>query len=110
MGMMGIWANGGEPFKGTTPNFQDPKVGQALTAFSGRKHAVRAVSPAAMDYQYADILTAFQQGKAVIAMEWDAAASTLTDPEAVPDHGRQHRMGGVPLCRGGWSAPTAGVS
>ena len=84
MSLVGIWANGGEIFKGSTPNFQDPKVLQSLAAFSDITTKMKAVSPGVVGYDYDEILTSFQQGKAVIAMQWNAAAPTLSDPKLSP--------------------------
>ena len=43
------------------------------------------VSPGVVGYEYAEVLTAYQQGKAVMALEWNAAAPTILDKKKSAD-------------------------
>lgn len=57
---------------------------KALTLYSGLLQTYKAVPPDVVTYGYNEILTALQEGKAAMGIEWMAATQTLTDCEQSP--------------------------
>jgi ABC-type glycerol-3-phosphate transport system substrate-binding protein len=44
----------------------------------------KLVSPAIVGWEYPEVLTAFQQGRAVVALQWNASAQPILDPTNSP--------------------------
>lgn len=91
-GMAGIqtvhtfWGRGLEWFddKNQAPKFNQPAGVEALRFMTDLLWRDQVVSPGIVDYEYMEILTAYQQGKAVIALQWEAAAPTFNNKEKSP--------------------------
>ncbi len=79
-----MWAYGGSPFNGNDPNFTDPKAVEGLTHWNGLLNTLKVANPGSPTYAYNELLTSLQQGKTAMAVEWNAAASTLADPKLSP--------------------------
>lgn len=79
-----MWGFGGSPFNGNDPNFTDAKAVQGLTHWNGLLNTLKVASPGSPTYAYNELLTSLQQGKSAMAVEWNAAASTLADPKQSP--------------------------
>ena len=79
-----MWSWGGDPFKDSKPNFTDPKAVTGLSHWGGLLNTLHVASPGSPTYAYNELLAALQQGKTVMAVEWNAAASTLADPTMSP--------------------------
>lgn len=78
------WANGGQIFDKVTPTFDDPKVieaAQSMLDLLKNKY----MSEGVVGYEYPDVLTGFQGGKAATAFQWNAAAPTFLDPNKSPE-------------------------
>lgn len=80
-----IWSYGGEyldeKFK---PKFTEPKAMEAVNMYLSQHLKLKVVPPGIIGYEYPEILTAYQQGKAAMAIEWNAACPTILDPEKSP--------------------------
>ncbi len=79
-----MWGWGGDPFKDGKPNFTDPKAVEGLSHWSGLLNTLKVASPGSPTYAYNELLAALQQGKTAMAVEWNAAASTLADRKLSP--------------------------
>jgi multiple sugar transport system substrate-binding protein len=79
------WAHGAEFFDAdNNPNFASQQVIDATTFMTNLLFEDKVVSPGIVGYEYPEVLTAFQQGKAVMALEWNAAAPTILDATTSP--------------------------
>lgn len=80
-----IWSYGQELFDdGWNPQFTSPKAVAALTMLTDFLFKHQVVSEGIVGYEYPEVLTAFQQGKAVLALQWNAAAPTILDASKSP--------------------------
>lgn len=79
-----MWSLGGSPFNGNDPNFTDPKAIEGLSHWNGLLNTLKVANPGSPTYAYNELLTSLQQGKTAMAVEWNAAASTLADPKKSP--------------------------
>ena len=79
-----MWGYGGSPFNGNDPNFTDSKAVAGLSHWDGLLNTLKVANPGSPTYAYNELLTALQQGKTAMAVEWNAAASTLADPKLSP--------------------------
>ena len=79
------WSKGAEFFsEGMQPQMNSQPVNDATTFMTNLLFADKVVSPGIVGYEYPEVLTAFQQGKAAMALEWNAAAPTIVDPAKSP--------------------------
>jgi ABC-type glycerol-3-phosphate transport system substrate-binding protein len=65
--------------------YSAPKSVAAMTMMTDFLFKHEVVSPGVVGYEYAEVLTAYQQGKAVIALQWNAAAPTILDASKSPE-------------------------
>jgi ABC-type glycerol-3-phosphate transport system substrate-binding protein len=79
------WARGGQPYDGINPTFDDPAMVEAAEVLSGLIYEKKFVTEGAIGYEYPEVLTGFQQGKAVTAFQWNAAAPTFLDAGKSPE-------------------------
>jgi len=79
------WAHGAEFFDADgKPTIDTQPMIDATTFMTNLLFEDKVVSPGVVGYEYPEVLTAFQQGKAAMAIEWNAAASTIIDPATSP--------------------------
>jgi multiple sugar transport system substrate-binding protein len=78
------WANGGEMFDKIMPTFDNPKNIEATDMLLGLLKN-KYMSDGIVGYEYPDVLTGFQTGKAVTAFQWNAAAPTFLDASKSPE-------------------------
>lgn len=84
-GYQPMWSYGQELFDDKwNPTFSGDKGVAGLTMMTNFLFKDAVVSPGVVGYEYAEVLTAYQQGKAVMALEWNAAAPTILDPKTSP--------------------------
>lgn len=84
-GYQPMWSYGQELFDDKwNPTFSGDKGVAGLTMMTNFLFKDAVVSPGVVGYEYAEVLTAYQQGKCVMALEWNAAAPTILDPKASP--------------------------
>jgi multiple sugar transport system substrate-binding protein len=75
------WSKGAEFFTADMqPQMSSQPVADATTFMTNLLFADKVVSPGVVGYEYPEVLTAYQQGKAAMALEWNAAAPTILDP------------------------------
>jgi ABC-type glycerol-3-phosphate transport system substrate-binding protein len=75
------WSKGAEFFtEDMHPQMSSQPVVDATTFMTNLLFQDKVVSPGVVGYEYPEVLTAFQQGKAAMALEWNAAAPTILDP------------------------------
>jgi ABC-type glycerol-3-phosphate transport system substrate-binding protein len=79
------WAKGGQIFDGIKPTFDDPTMVEAAEMVTDLVYGKKFVTEGAIGYEYPDVLTGFQQGKAVTAFQWNAAAPTFLDASKSPE-------------------------
>ncbi|MDP8923568.1 MAG: extracellular solute-binding protein, partial [Chloroflexota bacterium] len=79
------WARGGQIFDGVRPTFNDPMMVEAAQLMTDLIYKQKYVSEGAVGYEYPDVLTGFQTGKAVTAFQWNAAAPTFLDASKSPE-------------------------
>lgn len=79
-----MWGYGADPLKDKASHFTDAKSVEGLTHWSGLLTKLKVASPGSPTYAYNELLAALQQSKTVMAVEWNAAASTLADPKQSP--------------------------
>lgn len=79
------WGKGGEVYNGITPNYDDPAMIESFTVLPSLIYEKKFVSEGAVGYEYPDVLTGFQAGKAVMAFQWNAAAPTFLDASKSPE-------------------------
>ncbi|HLH73910.1 MAG TPA: extracellular solute-binding protein [Chloroflexota bacterium] len=83
--LQSVWGAGQEAFDATFhPQFSQPKSVDIMTKTTDMLLKDKIVSPAITGDEYPEVLTAYQQGQAVIALQWNAAAPTVLDPKASP--------------------------
>ena len=81
-----IWSYGQEIMDNKlNPLFAAEKSVAAMTMMTDFLFKHQVVSPGVVGYEYPEVLTAYQQGKAVIALQWNAAASTVLDASKSPE-------------------------
>jgi len=79
------WSKGAEFFgEGNKPTLDTQQMTDATTFMTNLLFQDKVVSPGIVGYEYPEVLTAYQQGKAVMALEWNAAAPTILDPKTSP--------------------------
>jgi multiple sugar transport system substrate-binding protein len=79
------WANGGQIFNDVAPTFDDPKVLEGARAVLDLLKKDKLMTEGMVGYEYPDVLTAFQTGKAASAFQWNAAAPTFLNPSQSPE-------------------------
>jgi ABC-type glycerol-3-phosphate transport system substrate-binding protein len=80
-----LWGAGLEAFDTSFhPQFSQPGAVAIMQKTTNLLLKDKLVSPAIVGFEYPEVLTAFQQGQAVIALQWNAAAPTVLDPKASP--------------------------
>jgi len=80
------WSYGADLFvDGKMPNFNTPEAIAALEDEVGWVLQDKLVTPGMVGYEYPEVLTAYQQGKAVFALQWNAAAPDILNPEKSPE-------------------------
>jgi multiple sugar transport system substrate-binding protein len=79
------WAKGGQAFDGINPTFDDPAVVEGFQYLTDLMYGKKFISEGAVGYEYPDVLTGFQTGKAVFAFQWNAAAPTFLDASKSPE-------------------------
>jgi len=79
------WAKGGQMFDGITPMFDSPEMVEAATFLPSLIYDKKYVTEGAVGYEYPEVLTGFQQGKAVTAFQWNAASPTFLDATKSPE-------------------------
>jgi ABC-type glycerol-3-phosphate transport system substrate-binding protein len=79
------WAKGGQAFDGIKPTFDDPAMVESFQFLGDLLHNKKYISEGAIGYEYPDVLTGFQTGKAVTAFQWNAAAPTFLDASKSPE-------------------------
>jgi multiple sugar transport system substrate-binding protein len=79
------WAKGGQIFDGVKPTFDDPTMVESAEMMTDLVYGKKYVTEGAIGYEYAEVLTGFQQGKAVMAFQWNAAAPTFLDASKSPE-------------------------
>lgn len=83
--LMPAWSTGHEIFtQDNRPQINHPKMVEVTTFMTDFLFKHKVVSPGIVGYEYPEVLTAFQQGKAVMALQWNAAAPTILDPGKSP--------------------------
>jgi ABC-type glycerol-3-phosphate transport system substrate-binding protein len=79
------WSKGAAFFtEDMHPQMSSQPVVDATTFMTNLLFEDKVVSPGIVGYEYPEVLTAFQQGKAAMALEWNAAAPTILDPAKSP--------------------------
>lgn len=79
------WSKGAEFFtEDLHPQMNTQPVIDATTYMTNLLFQDKVVSPGVVGYEYPEVLTAFQQGKAAMALEWNAAAPTILDATKSP--------------------------
>jgi ABC-type glycerol-3-phosphate transport system substrate-binding protein len=79
------WAKGAEFFtEDFHPQMESQQMVDATTFMTNLLLQDKVVSPGVVGYEYPEVLTAFQQGKAAMALQWNAAAATILDPTKSP--------------------------
>lgn len=79
------WSYGADLFvDGKVPNFNSPEAVAALADEVSWVLDEGLVTPGMVGYEYPEVLTAYQQGKAVFALQWNAAAPDILNPEKSP--------------------------
>jgi multiple sugar transport system substrate-binding protein len=79
------WSYGADLFKdGKMPNFNSPEAVASVEDAVGWLVKDKLVTPGMVGYEYPEVLTAYQQGKAVFALQWNAAAPDILNPDKSP--------------------------
>jgi len=79
------WSKGAEFFtEDFHPQMDSQQMKDATTFMTNLLFEDKVVSPGIVGYEYPEVLTAFQQGKAAMALEWNAAAPTILDASKSP--------------------------
>jgi ABC-type glycerol-3-phosphate transport system substrate-binding protein len=79
------WAKGGQIFDGVNPTYDDPMMVEQAQFLIDLMYKNKFISEGAVGYEYPDVLTGFQTGKAVTAFQWNAAAPTFLDASKSPE-------------------------
>jgi len=83
-----IWSYGQELFDDKwNPQFTSDKANSAMTMLTDFLFKHQVVSEGVTGYEYPEVLTALQQDKAVMALQWNAAAPTVLDAAKSPAWG-----------------------
>lgn len=83
-----IWSFGQELFDDKwNPQLTTDKTNAAMTTLTDFLFKHQVVSEGVTGYEYPEVLTALQQNKAVMALQWNAAAPTVLDASKSPDWG-----------------------
>jgi multiple sugar transport system substrate-binding protein len=82
-----LWSNGVDWLDEKTqmPKFSQPGSVDAMKFQLGLLNDDKIYSEGIVDYEYNEVLAAYQQGKAAIAIQWNAAAPTFEDKEKSPE-------------------------
>src|SRR5262249_32506388 len=74
------WSKGAEFFtEDWHPQMHSQPVIDATTFMTNLLFEDKVLSPGVVSYEYPEVLTAYQQGNAAMALEWNAAAPTIMD-------------------------------
>ena len=80
-----FWSFGGEILdENFRPTVNSPEGVAALTYFTDLLNKDQVVSPGVSTYEYPEVLAAFQQDKAAMVLQWNAAYADFGNPEASP--------------------------
>jgi multiple sugar transport system substrate-binding protein len=79
------WAKGGKIYDGIKPVFDSPEMIASAEMMTDLIYGKKFVTEGAVGYEYPDVLTGFQTGKAVTAFQWNAAAPTFLDASKSPE-------------------------
>ncbi len=91
------WSFGHEIFAADNrPQLSPPKMVDVTTMMTDLLFKDKVGSPGIVGYEYPEVLTAFQQGKAVMAIQWNAAAPTILDPNKSPETGKDTEFSPYP--------------
>ncbi|MBV9544463.1 MAG: extracellular solute-binding protein [Chloroflexi bacterium] len=83
-----IWSYGQEIFdEKWNPQLTSDKANQAMTMLTDFLFKHQVVSEGITGYEYPEVLTALQENKAVMALQWNAAAPTVLDASKSPAWG-----------------------
>jgi ABC-type glycerol-3-phosphate transport system substrate-binding protein len=83
-----IWSYGQELFDDKwNPQLTTDKANSAITMLTDFLFKHQLVSEGITGYEYPEVLTALQQNKAVMALQWNAAAPTVLDASKSPEWG-----------------------
>jgi ABC-type glycerol-3-phosphate transport system substrate-binding protein len=83
-----IWSYGQELFDDKwNPQFTTEKANSAMTTLTDFLFKHQVVSEGITGYEYPEVLTALQENKAVMALQWNAAAPTVLDASKSPAWG-----------------------
>ncbi len=94
------WSLGYEMFTPDNhPRLNDPKMVEAATMMTNLLFQDKVVSPGVVGYEYPEVLTAFQQGRAAMAMQWNAAAPTVLDPNKSPETAKDTKFTAYPYAQ-----------
>ncbi len=84
-GFQALWSFGVEVFDADNrPHFNDPKAVEALQFLVDLIFVDEVVSPGIAGYEFMEVLTAVQEENAVMALQFNAAASLWGDIDAAP--------------------------
>lgn len=84
-GFQALWSFGVELFDSDNrPHFSDPQAVEALQYLVDLIYVDEVVSPGIAGYEFMEVLTAVQEENAVMALQFNAAASLWGDAEAAP--------------------------
>lgn len=79
------WSYGADLFLDSKmPNFDSPEAVASLEDATSWLLTDKLISPGMVGYEYPEVLTAFQQGKAVYALQWNASAPDILSAEKSP--------------------------
>lgn len=80
-----FWGFGGELLDDSFhPTINTEEGVAALTFFTDLLNKYQVVPPGVPTYEYPEVLTAFQQDKAAMVLQWNAAYQSFADPEQSP--------------------------
>jgi len=83
-----IWSYGQELFdEKWNPQLTSEKANTAMTMLTDFLFKHQVVSEGVTGYEYPEVLTALQQNRAVMALQWNAAAPTVLDASKSPEWG-----------------------
>ncbi len=83
-----FWSYGQELFDDKwNPQWTSEKANTAMTMLTDFLFKHQVVSEGIVGYEYPEVLTALQQNKAVMALQWNAAAPTVLDASKSPEWG-----------------------
>lgn len=80
--LQNVWANGGELLDDDLrPQLETPEAIEAVEAYIAQLRSMDITTEGVTGYAYSELLTALQQGQAVMGFQWNAAAATLLAEE-----------------------------